>query len=683
MEELQKELAQLYAQVRQYDYEYHVLDNPSVSDAVYDSIVRRILAIEKAHPDWVADDSPSRRVGAAPLSSFATVRHQVSMLSLNNGFQEEDILAFDKRVSDGLRKQDVITSADEIEYEAELKFDGLAVNLRYEHGLLVQASTRGDGVVGEDITQNIKTIKNVPLRLHGEAWPAVLEVRGEVLIYKKDFLALNQRQEQQGQKVFVNARNAAAGSLRQLDSNITKQRPLKFHCYGWGQIEVWPHDMPSTQEGMLEQFVAWGLFVAKQRTVTQGAKGLLAFYHEIEQARRDLPFDIDGVVYKVNRLDWQQLLGYVARAPRFALAHKFPAEEAQTKLLDIEIQVGRTGALTPVARLQPVFVGGVTISNATLHNEDEIRRKDVRIGDTVIVRRAGDVIPEVVEPILVMRPDDAKEFTMVEHCPVCDSAIERLPGEAVWRCTGGLFCSAQRVQSLIHAASRKALDIEGLGEKVATALVQNEMVHSVADLYDLRLEQITSLERMGPQSAQNLLDAIERSKQSDLAHLIFALGIRHVGETSARDLALAFGNLEHLMQASTEQLQALNDVGPVMAESIRHFFAEAHNRKVIDKLRAAGLDPQQTSPKQQTVAAIADKTFVLTGTLAHWSRDVAAQYIQEAGGKVTGSVSKNTDYVVAGEKAGSKLDKAEQLGIEVIDEATLRQMLGMPQEAED
>lgn len=688
---LQQELEQLYLEISSHDYAYHVEDAPTISDAQYDSLVQRVLAIEAMHPEWIKPESPSQRVGAAPLSMFETVAHAVPMLSLNNGFNDVEVLAFNRRAVEALRVQNLLLAGQELEYLAELKFDGLAVSLRYENGRLVQAATRGDGMQGEDVTANVRTIRTVPLKLKADVVPEVLEVRGEVLMHKNDFYHLNREQEKRGVKAFVNPRNAAAGSLRQLDSRITRSRHLRFYAYGWGEIET-SEELPQTQSAMMEKLRDFGFAISPERAVVKGTEGLLAFYSSIDAKRAELPFDIDGIVYKINSLSLQEALGFISRAPRFALAHKFPAEEMQTVLEDIEIQVGRTGALTPVARLKPVFVGGVTVTNATLHNEDEIRRKDVRIGDTVIVRRAGDVIPEVLAPVLELRPEGAQVFEMVKACPVCHSAIERLPGEAVWRCTGGLFCRAQRVQSLIHAASRKALDIEGLGDKLAEVLVEKELVKSLADLYRLRTESISTLERMGPKSAQNLINAIEKSKEAKLANFIFALGIRHVGETTARELAMHFGSIPALAKATYEELLEIDDVGPAIAESIQHFFAEEHNQQVIQELAELGLNPvyesrlratELSGPDTESViaeqlsAAVVGKTFVLTGTLANWTRDEASELLRDAGAKVTASVSKKTDYVVAGADAGSKLKRAEELGVTVLDEDALRELLGL------
>jgi DNA ligase (NAD+) len=595
------------------------------------------------------------------------------MLSLGNAFEAEDVQAFDKRVADTLRAASKLSGTEQVHYFCELKLDGLAINLRYERGALVQAATRGDGQTGEDVTSNIRTIKSIPLRLTGEPHelPEVLEVRGEVFMNLADFALLNEAQRTRGEKVFVNPRNAAAGSLRQLDPRITAQRPLRFFAYGWGDVGAL---QVANHSDMLDWMARLGLPVnVTQHVVAQGAADLLRYYEQVGARRASLPYDIDGVVYKVNELDAQRVLGFVARAPRFAIAHKFPAQEAFTTLLDIEVQVGRTGAITPVARLSPVFVGGVTVTNATLHNEDEIRRKDVRVGDTVIVRRAGDVIPEVVGPVLEKRPAFAPQFVMVTACPICGSAIERLEDEAIARCTGGLFCAAQRKQSLIHAAGRKALDIEGLGEKLVEQLVDRERIHSLADIFTLQAAELAGFERMGQKSADNLIAAIQQAKQPPLGRLIFALGIRHVGETTARDLALHFGSIESLMTASVVDLLGVNDVGPVVAGSLARFFAETHNQDIVRALRQQGVEPQPEVAARS--AGLSGKTFVLTGTLPVWSREEASSLIVAAGGKVTGSVSRKTSFVVAGADAGSKLEKARELGVTVLDEDGLRALL--------
>jgi len=666
-----KELADLLAQ---HNHNYYVLDAPTVSDAEFDALMRELQQLEAHYPELQTPDSPTQRVGGVALAAFESVRHVVPMLSLGNAFDNEEVAAFDQRVSQTLRQAGQMPASGRVGYFCELKLDGLALSLRYENGLLVQAATRGDGQSGEDVTSNVRTIRSVPLRLNAGA-PAVIEVRGEVFMDHADFEGLNQRQAARGDKVFVNPRNAAAGSLRQLDPKVTATRPLRFFAYGWGEVS---EPLLPTHSEMLDWIAALGLPVNQaEHALVQGTEGLLQFYQQVGQKRASLAYDIDGVVYKVNSLAAQKTLGFVAKAPRFALAHKFAAEEAQTKLVGIDIQVGRTGAITPVARLAPVFVGGVTVTNATLHNEDEIRRKDVRIGDTVIVRRAGDVIPEVVGPVLDKRAPDAPLFQMVSHCPVCGSAIERPAGEAIARCTGGLFCGAQRKQSLIHAASRKALDIEGLGDKLVEQLVDRGRVQSLADIFELTEQELAGYERMGQKSAQNLVQAIDVARKPTLDRFIYALGIRHVGETTARDLARHFMSIEALMQADEDALLSVSDVGPVVAASIAHFFAEAHNREVIEDLLKAGVQPQAPDVPSGAQASMAGLTFVLTGTLPTWTREEAAQAIMAAGGKVSGSVSKKTSYVVAGDEAGSKLAKAQSLGVPVLDEPGLRALLGM------
>ncbi|NQW84173.1 MAG: NAD-dependent DNA ligase LigA [Alcaligenaceae bacterium] len=665
--------AWLLREIERHNHAYYVLDAPQASDAQYDLLMRELLALEAKYPELITPESPTQRVGAAALTAFGSVTHAVPMLSLGNAFEPEDVHAFDKRVADTLKAAGKLSGALQVDYFCELKLDGLALNLRYERGALVQAATRGDGQTGEDVTSNIRTIKSIPLRLTGQPHeiPEVLEVRGEVFMNLADFDLLNEAQRVRGEKIFVNPRNAAAGSLRQLDPRITAQRPLRFFAYGWGDVGSLQLDKHSD---MLDWMARLGLPVnVSQHVVAQGAVDLLRYYEQVGLRRASLPYDIDGVVYKVNDLDAQRILGFVARAPRFAVAHKFPAQEAFTTLLDIEVQVGRTGAITPVARLSPVFVGGVTVTNATLHNEDEIRRKDVRVGDTVIVRRAGDVIPEVVGPVLEKRPAFAPQFVMVTACPVCSSAIERLEDEAIARCTGGLFCAAQRKQSLLHAAGRKALDIEGLGEKLVEQLVDRARIHSLADIFTLQAAELAGFERMGQKSADNLIAAIQQAKQPPLGRLIFALGIRHVGETTARDLALHFGSIEGLMTASVDTLLGVNDVGPVVAGSIARFFAEAHNQEIVRALREQGVEPAAEVAARS--AGLSGKTFVLTGTLPVWSREDASSLIVAAGGKVTGSVSRKTSFVVAGADAGSKLEKARELGVVVLDEDGLRALL--------
>ncbi len=661
---LAERYAYLQAELARLEHAYYVLDNPLLPDAEYDRLYRELLDIESAHPEWVSSESLSQRVGGTALKEFNSVQHIVPMLSLNNAFEDAELIAFDRRCRETLH-------VDVVEYAGELKFDGLAISLRYENGVLVRAATRGDGASGEDVTANIKTIRAIPLRLTGKMIPAVLEVRGEVFMYLRDFEKMNQQAAAAGEKEFANPRNAAAGSLRQLDSKVTARRPLSFFAYGLGDLkpQSW---LPSTHEELLNAYVTLGLPVCPERRVMKSVVEILDFYNEVGAKRDSLPYDIDGVVYKVNSFAEQAKLGFVSRAPRFALAHKFPAQEALTTVLGIDVQVGRTGAITPVARLAPVEVGGVTVTNATLHNEDEIKRKDVRIGDTVSVRRAGDVIPEVVSVIKDRRPADAQEFIMPIRCPVCDSHIERLADEAIARCSGGLFCGAQRKQALIHFAHRRALDIEGLGEKIVDQLVDQHLVRTPADLYRLGFTALANLERMGDKSADNLIQAIEKSRHTTLARFIFALGIRHVGETTAKDLANHYGSVHALMEASLEDLLTVNDVGPVVADSIVSFMQEAHNREVIEQLLASGM--QLTVEKKEISAAVLGKTFVLTGTFPTLTRDAAKDLLEKAGAKVAGSVSKKTDYVVAGVDAGSKLTKAEDLGIAVIDEAA---MLGL------
>lgn len=655
---LQLELARL-------DHAYYVLDTPLLPDSEYDRLYRELITIEQVHPDWVTPDSLSQRVGGAALKEFSSVKHAVPMLSLNNAFDDAEVMGFDRRCREGLQR-------DHVEYAGELKFDGLAISLRYENGLLVQAATRGDGSSGEDVTANIKTIRAIPLRLMGDAIPAVLEVRGEVFMYLADFAKMNQEAARLGEKEFANPRNAAAGSLRQLDSKITAKRPLSFFAYGVGVCEP-SNWLPQTHSALLDQYLALGLPVCAERKILASVDEILNFYQEIGGKREGLPYDIDGVVYKVNAFVEQAELGFVSRAPRFALAHKYPAQEALTTVLGIDVQVGRTGAITPVARLSPVEVGGVTVTNATLHNEDEVLRKDVRIGDTVVVRRAGDVIPEVVSVVLERRPSQTRVFEMPSRCPVCDSHIDRIADEAIARCSGGLFCGAQRKQALVHFAHRRAMDIEGLGEKIVDQLVDNNLVRTPADLYRLGFTAVANLERMGEKSADNLILAINQSKTTTLARFIFALGIRHVGETTAKDLANHYQNMHALMDAKGEDLLTVRDVGPVVADSITGFMQEPHNREVIEQLLASGM--VLSVEEKKVSAAVAGKTFVLTGTLPTLSRDEAKERLERAGAKVAGSVSKKTDYVVAGYDAGSKLTKAEELGVAVIDEATLLALL--------
>jgi DNA ligase (NAD+) len=769
-------MAWLVAELNRASYNYHVLDAPTIPDAEYDRLYHELAALETLHPQAIAPDSPTQRVGDAPISEFNQVTHAVPMLSLNNGFADEDVDNFDRRVREGLETR-------EVAYNAELKFDGLAISLRYENGRFVQAATRGDGYTGEDVTANIRTVRVIPMRLHGDAVPAVLEVRGEVLMFKRDFESLNERQRAAGQKEFANPRNAAAGSLRQLDARITSARRLRFFAYGVGQLEGAPAALPASHSTMLDWLDALGLPVAKERQVVTGRDGLLGFYRDIGERRASLPYEIDGVVYKVDRLEDQRTLGFVSRAPRFALAHKFPAEEALTTVQAIEVQVGRTGAITPVARLVPVSVGGVTVTNATLHNEDEVRRKDVRVGDTVIVRRAGDVIPEVLGVVLERRPTpEPAVYTLPATCPVCGSHVVREEGEIVARCSGGLTCAAQRKEAIRHFAGRRMMDIEGLGDRYIDSLVEANLVTGVADLYKLTQDDLLKMKRLADEAeeatpetvrqgkvptkwADNLLAAIAASKAPPLERLLFALGIRHVGESTAKTLAEYLGSLALVRRAPAALLRVLPDIGGTVAQSIADFFAEEKNQIALDALLAAGVAPRGEHPPKaqlrekldeikllaaldipklteprarqiiaagQTLDAIAartdfgifglpvtvasalegwlleaanrnlltalaamrrelldavpeaapaldgpltGKTFVLTGTLPTMSRDAAGALIEAAGGKISGSVSKKTSYVVAGAEAGSKLAKAEELGVAILDEAALLALL--------
>lgn len=659
-----QELRQLIAQ---YDHEYYVLDAPTVPDSEYDRIYCELQALENQHPNLITADSPTQRVSGSAVNAFNSITHRQAMLSLNNAFAENELEAFDKRIREALGQ-------NLIEYAVEPKFDGLAITLTYENGLFTQGATRGDGYSGEDVTHNLCTLRSIPMRLNCTQPPKLLEVRGEVLLFKRDFEKLNKAQLAKGEKLFANPRNAAAGSLRQLDPKITATRPLSFFAYGLGAAEGVP--ILNSHSAAMDYLERLYFPVSNERTVVLGLAGLLTYYKKIGQARDNLPFDIDGVVYKVNQFNQQNELGFVSRAPRWAIAHKFPAQEALTIVEDITVQVGRTGAITPVARLAPVFVGGVTVTNATLHNEDEVRRKDVHIGDTVTIRRAGDVIPEVVSVVLEKRPINARGFKMPIVCPECGSHILKQADEVVARCTGGLFCPAQRKQAITHFASRRAMDIEGLGEKLVDQLVEANLVHTLADIYLLDLHTLSNLDRMATKSAQNILVALESSKETTLARFIYALGMRNVGEATAKDLAKHFGKLPALMQASIDELLTVNDVGPVVAESISNFFSEAHNQAVISQLLASGIAWPESEGKQTASGHLVGKTFVLTGTLPTLSRDSAKELIEAAGGKVSGSVSKKTDYVIAGSDAGSKLDKAQELGLTVLDEAGLLELLG-------
>ena len=663
---------ELRAEIEKHNHQYYVLDEPLISDADFDRLFRELQALEVAHPELAAPDSPTQRVGGKALEAFAPVRHVVPMLSIRTetDMEASGAFSFDARVRRELKLAD---NDSQVEYCAELKFDGLAMSIRYEHGVLVRAATRGDGETGEDVTENVRTVRQVPLRLKTSQPPAVLEVRGEIYMKRADFERFNARALAAGEKTLVNPRNGAAGGIRQLDSRVAANRMLSFFAYGLGEVQGW--DLPQTHAAILDALARFGFPVCAERAVVRGAQALADFHQRVGKQRAGLPFDIDGVVYKVNSLALQAQLGFVSREPRWAVAHKYAAEEASTEVLGIDIQVGRTGALTPVARLAPVFVGGVTVTNATLHNEDEVRRKDVHIGDTVIVRRAGDVIPEVVRVLPEKRSILAPEFIMPRSCPVCGSQVVRAEDEAVARCSGGLYCPAQRKQALIHFASRRALDIEGLGDKLVEQLVDGGVVRTPADLYKLGMSALVGLERMAEKSAANLLAAIETSKQTTLARFIYALGIRNVGEATAKDLARHFGSLQRVLEADEASLMQVNDVGPVVAQCLRQFCTESHNLQVIEQLRAEGVTWAEGAVSVDVGGALSGKVLVLTGTLPSLSRDEAKALIEAAGGKVSGSVSRKTDFVVAGAEAGSKLEKARELSIKVIDEAQLRTWL--------
>jgi DNA ligase (NAD+) len=658
--------ATLREQLNHHNYRYYVLDDPEVPDAEYDRLFRELQALEERYPALVSSDSPTQRVGAKPLAAFAEVQHVVPMLSLGNAFDDAEVLAFGRRVSEKL-------GMDDVAFTVEPKLDGLAISLLYENGVLVRAATRGDGMTGEDVTQNVRTIKSIPLHLLGDDYPRRLEVRGEIYMPKAGFEALNERQRAAGEKPFANPRNAAAGSLRQLDSKIAATRPLAIFCYGVGQVEE--GDVPDSHGAILQRLKDWGLRVCPEIETVQGIEACLVFYRRIGEQRDALPYDIDGVVYKVDNLAQQQVLGFVSRAPRWAIAHKFPAQEAITQLLGIDVQVGRTGALTPVARLKPVEVGGVTVTNATLHNQDEIERMDLRfdgeVGDTVVVYRAGDVIPKVASVVVSQRPERLKHieyFKIEPKCPECGSDVEREEGEAIMRCSGGLFCPAQRKQAIKHFASRRAMDIEGLGDKLVDQLVDAGLVENPAGLYQLSLETVAGLERMAEKSAQNLLDALEKSKSTTLARFLFALGIREVGETTAQNLANHYRSLGAIMQADEENLQTVPDVGPIVAAHVVTFFKQPHNREVVEQLLAQGVHWPTIEMVETKALPLAGKTIVLTGTLTQMGRSEAKEQLQKLGAKVAGSVSKKTDLVIAGEAAGSKLEKAESLGVETMDE---------------
>jgi len=671
MDSIEQQLTELRTTLRHHEYLYHVMDAPEVPDAEYDRLMRELRELEAQHPDLITPDSPTQRVGAAPLSAFTQIRHEVPMLSLDNVFDEESFLAFNKRVQDRLK------STDALSYCCELKLDGLAVSILYENGVLIRAATRGDGTTGEDITSNVRTIRAIPLKLHGDNIPARLEVRGEVFLPQAGFEKINEEARRTGGKIFANPRNAAAGSLRQLDPRITAKRPLTFFCYGVGILEG--GELPRSHLERLQQFKRWGLPVSDRIRICDTPQAVLDFYHKVAEDRPQLGFDIDGVVIKVDSLDLQEQLGFVARAPRWAVAFKFPAQEQMTWVRDVEFQVGRTGAITPVARLEPVHVAGVLVSNATLHNADEIARLGLKIGDKVVIRRAGDVIPQVVNVIESERPAETRDVEFPTHCPVCGSDVERVEGEAVTRCTGGLICGAQRKESLKHFVSRRAMDVDGMGDKIIDQLVEKEYVHTPADLFRLTAGKLTGLDRMGPKSAQNIVNALEKSKETTFARFLYALGIREVGEATAAGLAAYFGTLEALIAASIDELQKVPDVGIVVATHVRHFLDEESNREVIRQLvEEVGI--HWAAPvvvnAEEIDSPFAGKTIVLTGSLSQMSRDDAKAALLALGAKVAGSVSKKTDLVIAGEAAGSKLAKAQELGIAVIDEAEMIRLLG-------
>lgn len=671
--DVRQEVQALREQIHEHNYRYYVLDDPTVPDAEYDRLMNRLRELEASHPELVTPDSPTQRVGSRPQATFAEVRHEVPMLSLDNAFTEDELRDFDRRVRE--RLGDLLPGGDlfgaEIEYSCEPKLDGIAISLLYENGQLVRGATRGDGYTGEDITENVRTIPSIPLTLRGSEWPSVLEVRGEIYMPKASFEKLNETARARGEKTFVNPRNAAAGSLRQLDSRITASRGLQMCCYGVGRMDGVEF---KRHTDVLEALNQWGFRVSRELQVAKGVEECLAYYHTMAEKRDSLSYDIDGIVFKVNDLGLQRELGFVSRAPRWAIAHKFPAQEEMTQVLDVEFQVGRTGAITPVARLQPVFVGGVTVSNATLHNMDEVARLDLHIGDWVIIRRAGDVIPQVVRVMSERRPKEARAVSLPSQCPVCGADVMQAEGEVVARCSGGLFCAAQQKEAIKHFASRRAMDIEGLGDKLVDALVEKGWVKKVSDLYRLTEDQIASLERMGRKSAQNLLKAINKSKDTELQRFIYALGIREVGEATARTLANHFGELDALMEASEEALQQVADVGPVVANHIHAFFAQAHNRETIAELRELGVQWKNVETSAQS-DVLAGKTVVITGTLASMSRDQAKAALLAMGAKVSGSVSGKTSFVVAGENAGSKLTNAQALGIPVLNEEAFEQLL--------
>lgn len=656
---IQKRIDTLREEINAHNYSYYVLDNPEIPDSEYDRLLRELSDLEQQNPNLISPDSPTQRVGATPLDSFSEVNHEVPMLSLGNAFSDQDIIDFDQRIRDGVESEN-------IEYAAEPKLDGLAISLLYKKGLLVRAATRGDGRTGEDVTLNIRTIDAIPLKLRGNDFPPLIEIRGEVVMPKAGFEKLNKQQLEKGEKPFVNPRNAAAGSLRQLDPKITATRPLSFYSYGVGLIEGM--SLPRKHSAMMSKLKTWGMRINPESKVVIGAKGCISYYNDLSKKRNELPDEIDGIVYKVDDLHFQDIMGFVSRAPRWAIARKFPAQEEMTRLLDIDIQVGRTGALTPVARLEPVFVGGVTVSNATLHNQDEIDRLDVRKGDMVIIRRAGDVIPQIVSVIKSKRQGKPRRFKLPTVCPICGSEATRLEDEAVTYCTGGLFCEAQRKEAIKHFASRRAMNIDGLGDKLVEQLVDEGMINTIADLYKLEVESLSQLDRMAEKSAKNLVASLEKSKKTTLAKFIFALGIHSVGETTAQTLANHFASLDNIMNATNEELLEVPDIGPIVAANLQSFFKQEHNKEVIQQLISVGISWPKIKVKSLDEQPLAGKTFVVTGTLDTMGRNDAKTALQELGAKVSGSVSKKTDYVVVGENPGSKAKKAEDLGVTLLDE---------------
>ncbi len=664
--QVQQRIDELREEINSHNYSYYVLDAPEVPDSEYDRLLKELSEIEQKHPELITPDSPTQRVGATPLDSFTEVQHEVPMLSLGNAFSDQDLSDFDRRIREGVE-------SDMIEYAAEPKLDGLAISLLYKNGVLERAATRGDGRTGEDVTLNIRTIDAIPLKLRGKDYPAVLEVRGEVVMPKTGFEKLNQQQIKKGEKPFVNPRNAAAGSLRQLDPKITATRPLSFYSYGVGLVDGMV--LPNKHSKMMDRLKSWGLRINPESQVVKGLKGCISYYESLADKRNSLPDEIDGIVYKVDNVKFQEIMGFVSRAPRWAIARKFPAQEEMTKLIAIDIQVGRTGALTPVARLEPVFVGGVTVSNATLHNQDEIDRLDARAGDTVIVRRAGDVIPQIVSVVKSKRSGKPRRFHMPTACPVCGSETARFEDEAVTFCTGGLFCEAQRKEAIKHFASRRAMNVDGLGDKLVEQLVDEGLINTIADLYHLKVEDLVQLERMAEKSAKNLVTSLETSKKTSLARFIFALGIHSIGETTAQTLANHFLSLDKIMNADKEQLLEVPDIGPIVADNLITFFKQQHNLEVVEQLLAMGISWPTIKQKSKTEQPLTGKTFVVTGTLESMGRNDAKAALQELGAKVSGSVSKKTDYVVIGENPGSKATKAQDLGITTLDETAFIALL--------